>query len=822
MDVASTAGAVASFIPGLGVIGGLVSTGADIAKDIEKDGFQMSDIINWNTAANVGGVALGAIGLGGVKTLLKAAKLTDSVGDITKLASKASKLNLSAAEKESIEGLHKLAQKQGTNSLKELTEKAATLSANEQSVIKKGMEAMQVVKSSSNPTWAGRRWGEIKSLKPNISSKALGNVARTASLIPAGMSAGQMVSDATAAGGFNPEDIKLRDAKNLVYGAGALTNVFKNFRAVRAIKRQGLYTTTPDQTKFKLGDNEITLNAAIDMPGKPRSIFGKPIREGKYNASVAKTKGQMSQAMTKEGVTLSDADKKAFEELDLSTVQSVKGSTTPTYKLGEFPKSATGDRTFDTRDYNIAKRYLPTTPAKGGSAVSAPASTTAPAELPEVTRVPIEPAKPVTTKTAPKTPAAKVETHAASRTSAPKSKVQAAKAKAANKAKNRKKISKHAGGGTLPETVITAPKLQTFKKPVAAAKPTTMTGSFSTTGTVNKPNLWGGAKNLMKAFTPKLDETDLANTLMFANTLSTNAKYGNLARQAITEGAYRLPGMARQYIRTDAPLTAQGQTEAAKLTSQAGRIARSTSDIDKALGVQLSGAAQASDVVGKYSIMDRERLDKLRAMQQDVNAKTATYNTEVVGKNRAISADAAKSLSLINANQALSQNTALSNFITSYAQNLKRKDYKLGQKELFGAYNAPEYKSAVEAYKSAMSDANKSKYYKDWEAQKAKSSFYTTPFEQSQYYKGFQSDVERTKAALELINKPLQEMKSEQAFRQSMLFIKKGGSLSKEDRIEIERFKAQNKSQAKSVELSFKAILHNNEMLQKALIKVFK
>lgn len=59
-----------------------------------------------------------------------------------------------------------------------------------------------------------------------------------------------------------------------------------------------------------------------------------------------------------------------------------------------------------------------------------------------------------------------------------------------------------------------------------------------------------------------------------------------------------------------------------------------------------------------------------------------------------------------------------------------------------------------------------------------------------------------------------------QYYQQAML--KKGGSLSKEDRIEIEREKKNLSRDEKLLEMTFKAIMHNNEMLQKSLIRVFK
>ena len=51
---------------------------------------------------------------------------------------------------------------------------------------------------------------------------------------------------------------------------------------------------------------------------------------------------------------------------------------------------------------------------------------------------------------------------------------------------------------------------------------------------------------------------------------------------------------------------------------------------------------------------------------------------------------------------------------------------------------------------------------------------------------------------------------------------KSGGSLSKQDRIDLEREKARLRNAQKDIELTYKAILHNNELMQKALIKIFK
>lgn len=811
LDTASMIGAGLSFIPGVGgVIGGGVSLASDIAKDVVKDGFQLSDIVNTNTAINIAGMGLGAFGLGGLTTLLKAGKVADKVGDITKIVNKVSKVNLTGAEKESLESLANLSKKLGVSSVKELSEKAATLSAADKAVVEQGMKTINVIGSSSpkflgSTTLGSAGKATMEGLaKIKVTPKTLGRVAKTATLIPGGIALGETAKDVASGEVDSFEDLRARDLKNIILGASAAKHGIQSLRTTKAINRQSLYNEIPDKTMFNLGGNEVTINRSFNIPKPPKNIFGKSFGKDKYEASAKETRSQIGEALKKEGRVLTEEEIKELGELDLNKVTLSKGSKTPSYSVGDFPKSATGDRTIDTRDYNIAKKYLmkeettkviPPPKASDKSAVSA--------QDPNI-KVPPPPPPPVIKKSTVK------------KTSNPKAK--------SNRLKDKKISKKASGGNLLPGITVTAKRLPSFAKPLAAVKPTKMNWNPSVSGTLSAPTankgLLPGAKSVLQSVAPSFDETDIANTLMLANTLSTNTKVGNLQRQGIAEGIYRLPTIAKQNIRVDAPMGAIGQTESGKLMSQAGNISRATSDIDKSMAVKLSGANQAAEIRGKYNAMDQDRIDKLRAMQQDANARASAYNTEVVGKNRAISADAAKNLSLISANQSLAQNTAVNNFITSFANNLKRKEFRLGQKELFAAYNKPEYKSAIEAYKNALSDNTKNKYYKQWEAQK--SSFYKTPWEQSQFYKGWQSDIDKTKASLELVNKPLENLKAEQSLRQSMLFLKKGGSLSKEDRLDIERFKMSNKIQTKNAEMAFKAILQNNEMLQKALIKVFK
>ncbi|MGV8961990.1 MAG: hypothetical protein ACOH2V_01235 [Candidatus Saccharimonadaceae bacterium] len=55
-----------------------------------------------------------------------------------------------------------------------------------------------------------------------------------------------------------------------------------------------------------------------------------------------------------------------------------------------------------------------------------------------------------------------------------------------------------------------------------------------------------------------------------------------------------------------------------------------------------------------------------------------------------------------------------------------------------------------------------------------------------------------------------------------LMYLKKGGGMTVAEKIQLENVKYNHKRKLKEVELEYKAIMHNNEMLQKSLIKVFK
>ncbi len=357
------------------------------------------------------------------------------------------------------------------------------------------------------------------------------------------------------------------------------------------------------------------------------------------------------------------------------------------------------------------------------------------------------------------------------------------------------------------------PEIKPEPAPSAPTLPTTSTSGDIVAKGNPKPWNWSGVAKYLP------DATDISNALMYASTVNTNSQVGDAQRRAVADSMYTVPYMPNQYMRIDSPYTLQGEKQAAALESKAAGVAGDVSDIDKSMAARLTGAAQASAIRDKAHMADQQRTDQMKAQQQQLNAKVAEANTKILGQNRALASQAFSKTHLINANEDLAQNAAFTNFVTAAARNLPAKQYKQNQTALYKAYTNPEYTGASEAYAKLNTDEGQAKYKTQYNAD-VKNLGYAKPWEESTHYKQWQDDVTKTKSRVETLYKPIQNLMIAQQFQQQLL--KSGGSLSKQDKIDIQRDKAESVRELKELEMSFKAIMHNNEMLQKSLIRVFK
>ena len=82
--------------------------------------------------------------------------------------------------------------------------------------------------------------------------------------------------------------------------------------------------------------------------------------------------------------------------------------------------------------------------------------------------------------------------------------------------------------------------------------------------------------------------------------------------------------------------------------------------------------------------------------------------------------------------------------------------------------------------------------------------------------------MKNARKAVDALYEPIEKLQLAQQYQQPLISAKKGGTLNKTEQLELQRDKERATKDVKQTELIFKSIIHNNEMLQKALIKVFK
>jgi hypothetical protein len=313
---------------------------------------------------------------------------------------------------------------------------------------------------------------------------------------------------------------------------------------------------------------------------------------------------------------------------------------------------------------------------------------------------------------------------------------------------------------------------------------------------------------------------------MLGNTLSANRDIGNQQRMAISAGLFQKPYMPQTYLRIDKPHSLYADAQAGKMRSSAGRIAAGIGDIDKANAVKLQGESQAEALEIQGQQADLSRMDQLRGQQLQTRASIDQYNTGVLGENRARSADAFSKVHLVNANQINAQNTAANNYITAADRDFKVGQYRADMNKTWNMMNDPALKSMSKEYTNLVGQEEYDKRKAAFEALKKAnpSAVGVSTFEESAGYKTYQDEIKRKQAELEQLMEPVRMRQQQMQYFAPLQFAKKGGKvdLTKQDRMEIDNNKFENLKRLRSTELTYKAIMHNNEILQKSLIKVFK
>lgn len=308
--------------------------------------------------------------------------------------------------------------------------------------------------------------------------------------------------------------------------------------------------------------------------------------------------------------------------------------------------------------------------------------------------------------------------------------------------------------------------------------------------------------------------------------------YGHL-RKSLIDSMYQLPYQKHQYFRTSTPYTLLTEQAAGNYSSQVNRIASTMADIDKATGARLQGAAQVEEMRTKGRVSDFEYNEKIRNAQDQSNLQIDSANTETLAKNRQLVSDTLSKLGQLNYNEQMLKTHNLNNLNLGVYQWLKNTKDAKNRSSLFEAYSNPEYLKLTTAYNDHQ--AKKPDLLKtienEWKS-KHKDKIWDESYAKSDTrYKDWETENTRYESILKPINNNYNMMKvatqmnipySYYSDKLNPWYFKKGGNLAPGEYLEAVRLQSESKIKVKEIEMFYKMIMHNNAMLQKSLIKVFK
>lgn len=325
----------------------------------------------------------------------------------------------------------------------------------------------------------------------------------------------------------------------------------------------------------------------------------------------------------------------------------------------------------------------------------------------------------------------------------------------------------------------------------------------------------------------------MANLAMYANTVNANKAKASKDIQAYTNVPLKTLMPNQQLIQYNPYNQMAKETEAGANTLGA-RQARSTSNANVGNASQLESYLKGQQAASKYRGQGAATTADYLNKQQTADFKTLAGNIGNSDANLAAIRGGQSKALMTKGMLGVANNTALNNLLLAGSKNLGVKEYKRNLGEMYKYESDPKRGEAYDMYTKITDDANAqyglAKYQADYEKYKtAAGTDKIVPFEESQHYKNYLNAKQQAEANITAANQPLQAAEMRMQYGVPLLYsqqatrlYKAGGSLSKQDIMDIDDNKAEHTRHEKEEEMVFKAILHNNEMLEKALSRVFK
>jgi DNA-binding FrmR family transcriptional regulator len=277
--------------------------------------------------------------------------------------------------------------------------------------------------------------------------------------------------------------------------------------------------------------------------------------------------------------------------------------------------------------------------------------------------------------------------------------------------KTRTRAPKKARGGIIKFQAGGYARQLTAQEKALMGMMTTITGSKQVN---QKPGFLNQALGAISGAAKGFDLTDLSNLGMAASTIATNKIVGNRQRAAANESRYTIPTLSKSYTRKSTPFTTMAQGQATQLQRKYQNMAGAQGDLDRSIAIQSEGANKSAEMIAKGQYSDRERLDQLTNQQVAADARVDAQNAQITGQNRAIDANVNKQIQLVSSNEALAQNTAVTNLLTGLERNILPKKMRNTMEESSSLYNDENYQKLIKEASDAASPETQQAYYKQY------------------------------------------------------------------------------------------------------------
>lgn len=371
---------------------------------------------------------------------------------------------------------------------------------------------------------------------------------------------------------------------------------------------------------------------------------------------------------------------------------------------------------------------------------------------------------------------------------------------------------------TVVPTAVPAPTAPTASTVPTITPVTPVNGPYSTT---ENDSIKDDSSDIKKRKWPKLniDKNDIYNLTAFLSANAATNRAIALQKKAAYAGIYSLPYMSRQYFRQTAPNQMFFNKQAAGVMGMSGRMANSTSDFDKGANILFTGQARGQEYSEKGQALDLDIKNRTIQQQMDSDQKVDQFNTQVYGKNKAIVADASSKMFTYDAAGIVAKNQNFQNYLAQLnrSDQIKRNEEKYKNyydlatdPNITGVYD--KMNKLNEQYQLDMDNWNK--------AQENTPLSRKVLWEDTNEAKKYKEDMKILKLKLEGNQRLLYNSSLALQMPGNVANYKSGGSLN--EKKELSRYQHELSRSDKELEIFYKVILKNNELMYKSLSRIFK